>query len=162
MATQNPPYQIATFPLPESQLDRFLMRLALGYPGASAERALLQGRDRRDMIADLEPCLQPAELGGLQQRVSEIYVSDALLDYLQQILLYTRMSNEYQNGLSPRAGLALLHSAQAWAFLSGRDKVLPEDIQATLPNVIGHRLRGLHEHSADSLAQSLISSIPVP
>lgn len=162
IATQNPAYQIGTFPLPESQLDRFLMRLALGYPGASAERALLQGRDRRDMIADLEPCLQPAELGGLQQRVSEIYVSDALLDYLQQILLYTRMSNEYQNGLSPRAGLALLHSAQAWAFLSGRDKVLPEDIQATLPNVIGHRLRGLHEHSADSLAQSLISSIPVP
>ncbi len=164
IATQNPAYQIGTFPLPESQLDRFLMRIALGYPGHQAERALLQGRDRRDMIADLEPCMDLVELTTLQQRVTQVYVSDALLDYLQKLLQFTRLSNEYQNGLSPRAGLALLHSAKAWAFLEGRDKVLPEDIQAILPNVIGHRLKSksISDHDAASVAQQLINAVPIP
>lgn len=164
IATQNPAYQIGTFPLPESQLDRFLMRIALGFPGHDAERALLQGRDRRDMVADLAPCMDTQELAALQERATRVYVADALLDYLQKLLQFTRLSNTYQSGLSPRAGLALLHSAKAWAFLEGRDKVLPEDIQAVLPHVTGHRLKSKNagDQDAASLAQELIHAVPIP
>ena len=164
IATQNPAYQIGTFPLPESQLDRFLMRIALGFPGHDAERALLQGRDRRDMVADLAPCMDTLELATLQERATKVYVADALLDYLQKLLQFTRLSNAYQNGLSPRAGLALLHSAKAWAFLEGRDKVMPEDIQAVLPHVTGHRLKSKSagDQDAVSLAQELIHAVPIP
>lgn len=164
IATQNPAYQIGTFPLPESQLDRFLMRIALGFPEHDAERALLQGRDRRDMVADLAPCMDTKELAVLQERATRVYVAEALLDYLQKLLQFTRLSNAYQNGLSPRAGLALLHSAKAWAFIEGRDKVLPEDIQAVLPHVTGHRLKSKSagDQDAASLAQELIHAVPIP
>ncbi len=164
IATQNPAYQIGTFPLPESQLDRFLMRIALGFPGHDAERALLQGRDRRDMVADLAPCMDTKELAALQERATRVYVAEALLDYLQKLLQFTRLSNAYQSGLSPRAGLALLHSAKAWAFIEGRDKVLPEDIQAVLPHVTGHRLKSKSagDQDAVSLAQELIHAVPIP
>ncbi len=141
IATQNPLHQIGTFPLPESQLDRFLMRITLGYPDARAERALLQGRDRRAMLEELEPVLDAGQLEAIQQAVRRIYVSSALLDYVQGLLAFSRRSPEFAYGLSPRAGLGLLHSAQAWALLHGHAQVLPEDLQAVVPTVVGHRLR---------------------
>jgi MoxR-like ATPase len=127
IATQNPLYQIGTFPLPESQLDRFLMRIELGYPDDQSERILLQGEDRRKLLQEIAPVLATDRLLELQSQVDRVHASDALLDYLQALLGFSRRAPHYQNGLSPRAGLALLHSARAWAFLDGRDLVLPED-----------------------------------
>ncbi|MFP5505793.1 MAG: AAA family ATPase [Gammaproteobacteria bacterium] len=141
IATQNPSEQIGTFPLPESQLDRFLMRIELGYPDAAAERELLAGRDRRDLLADLQPVLSPAQLLALQHEIETVHASPALLDYVQALLALSRQSDRFAAGLSPRAGLALLRAARAWARLEGRDHVLPEDVQAVLPAVVGHRLR---------------------
>jgi MoxR-like ATPase len=115
IATQNPSNQIGTFPLPESQLDRFLMRIELGYPDAAAERALLQGADRRDLLPRLSACLQPAELAAVQAAVRAVHVSGALLDYLQALVDYSRTCPDYASGLSPRAALALLAAARAWA-----------------------------------------------
>ncbi len=165
IATQNPSHQVGTFPLPESQLDRFLMRIEIGYPGHDAERALLQGVERRDIIATLSPCLAPDELPRVQAEVRTIHASPALLDYIQAIVEHTRRSPEYTTGLSPRAALALLNSARAWALLEGRDKVVPEDVQAVLPGIAGHRLRpvhdGVHRSSLDT-AEGLISAVPIP
>ena len=120
IATQNPSHQIGTFPLPESQLDRFLMRIELGYPDAGAERALLQGVDRRDLLPQLTPCMQPEDLVSLQRTAREVHASSALLDYLQALVDFSRKSPDYVNGLSPRAALALLNAARAWAMMDGR------------------------------------------
>ena len=160
IATQNPAFQVGTFPLPESQLDRFLMCIELGYPGREAERELLKGRDRRDMIADMQPALSTEELVALQRQVAEIHVSDALLDYLQALLDYTRAAPEFDTGLSPRAALALLRSAQAWALLEGREAVMPEDVQAVLPGVVRHRLRTT-EGDLDA-GERLLAAVPIP
>ncbi|MBB5017834.1 MoxR-like ATPase [Chitinivorax tropicus] len=163
IATQNPQQQIGTFPLPESQLDRFLMRIALGYPNAAAERALLAGEDRRMMIADLAARLSVAELQTLQQAVRRIRVSDALLDYLQALLLHTRQSPRYANGLSPRAGLGLLNAARAWALLDGRQAVLPEDVQAVMPGVAGHRLLSANgQMASDEEINALLREVAIP
>ena len=163
IATQNPSEQVGTFPLPESQLDRFMMRIELGYPDRDAERALLSGTDRRDMLATLDPCMSPAELMELQSGVQKIHVAPALLDYVQAIVEYTRRSPEYVTGLSPRAALALVHSARAWAMLEGRDKVIPEDVQAIMPGVAAHRLRPAHDgmRRVDVGAQ-LLAAVPIP
>jgi MoxR-like ATPase len=163
IATQNPSEQVGTFPLPESQLDRFMMRIELGYPDRDAERALLTGTDRRDLLATLEPCMTPAELMELQAGVQRVHVAPALLDYVQAIVEHTRRSPDYVAGLSPRAALALVHSARAWALLEGRDKVIPEDVQAILPGVAVHRLRPAHEavRRVDVGAQ-LLAAVPVP
>jgi MoxR-like ATPase len=141
VATQNPSHQLGTFPLPESQLDRFLMRLNLGYPDPRAERALLSGHNRWELIDALPVQLQPAQLQLLQQNVARIHVADALLDYCQALIQFSRQWPDYPCGLSPRGGIALLTAAKAWAFMSHRDAVLPEDIQAVLPAVAGHRLQ---------------------
>lgn len=141
IATQNPSHQIGTFPLPESQLDRFLMRIELGYPDPTAERELLKGQARHRLIETLPIQLPPGQLAPIQQAVTEVHVAEALLDYLQAIIAFTRESSEYPCGLSPRAGLALLNAAKSWAYMDRRDAVLPEDIQAVLPAVAGHRLR---------------------
>ncbi|NLF55361.1 MAG: AAA domain-containing protein [Thauera phenolivorans] len=140
IATQNPAHQIGTFPLPESQLDRFLMRIQLGYPAAEAERALLRGEDRRSMLARQPPVIGPAQLLELQRAAREVSVGDALVDYVHALLTATRRDGEFSAGLSPRAGLALLAAARAWALIGGRDHVLPEDVQAVFPHVAGHRL----------------------
>jgi len=145
IATQNPSFQIGTFPLPESQLDRFLMRIQLGYPSAEAERALLAGEDRRAMLSGITPVITPDELRGLQQQVSAVNASEALLEYLQALLAFSRSAPYFRNGLSPRAGLALLQAARAWALMAGRDHLLPEDIQQMLPYVAGHRLQSSGE-----------------
>lgn len=140
IATQNPLHQVGTFPLPESQLDRFLMCISLGYPDRAAERALLAGESRRDMLKTLQPVARPADLVSAQLAVKTVFASGALLDYVQALLAHTRGSGRYAEGLSPRAGLALLAAARAWAWLDGRDHLIPEDIQNVLPAVAGHRL----------------------
>lgn len=165
IATQNPSHQVGTFPLPESQLDRFLMRIHLGYPDAGAERELLEGRERREMISDLPPAISPEDLADLQKQVRGIVTAPALLDYLQAVLAYTRSSPDYASGLSPRAGLYLLNAARAWAFMDGRHKVIPEDMQAVLPGVVGHRLTPVNGYSALStmdLSQHLIEEVAIP
>ena len=166
IATQNPSHQIGTFPLPESQLDRFLMRLELGYPDAQAERALLNGTDRRALLASLKPHISPEELLQLQREVQQVHVSPALLDYLQVLLNYTRQDSAFAHGLSPRAGLALLHGARAWAYMDGRNSVIPEDLQAVLPAVVAHRLSaGNGESGAASgmrLAEQLLQQVAIP
>jgi len=166
IATQNPSHQVGTFPLPESQLDRFLMRIRLGYPDQSAERALLKGEDRRDMVARIKPLMTVAELEAVQREVVTVHVSDALIDYVQALINHTRDSAHFEMGLSPRAGLALLRAAQAWALLSGRKLVLPEDVQTVAPAVVGHRLRAVSTGNANAKsvdpASALIKSVPIP
>ena len=165
IATQNPLHQAGTFPLPESQLDRFLMRIQMGYPDAQAERGLLSGVDRRELIAHLNPQMESAELLALQQRVRQVFASPALLDYLQAILRHTREAARYTHGLSPRAGLALLSAARAWALLDEREAVIPEDVQAVLPGVVSHRLQVAGEYQkqhSDTLARELIEAVAIP
>ncbi|MBV2234813.1 MAG: AAA family ATPase [Sterolibacterium sp.] len=166
IATQNPLQQIGTFPLPESQLDRFLMRIELGYPDHAAERELLRGSDRREMIDALPPCLSPHELSELQRQVSQVHAADALIDYVQALATHTRTSPDWQAGLSPRAALALLQAARAWAMLEARPHVLPEDVQAVLPAVAPHRLRPVDDAvqrlDAEAIAQRLIAAVPLP
>ena len=140
IATQNPSFQIGTFPLPESQLDRFLMRLRIGYPAEAAEKALLAGEDRREMLARMAPALAKAEIQALQRAVSQIHASSPIIDYCYDIIAFTRRSPHFLQGLSPRAGLALLRAARAWSLLAGRDVVYPEDVQAVLGPCISHRL----------------------
>jgi MoxR-like ATPase len=160
IATQNPSHQIGTFPLPESQLDRFLMRIELGYPDKLAERELLVGRHRYRLIEELSVQLEPEQLANIQQQVTEVHASSALLDYLQDLIAYTRESTDYHCGLSPRAGLALLTAAKAWAYMDGRNAVLPDDIQAVLPSVAGHRLRSGSTDS-DSIVAPLLNNVAV-
>ena len=163
IATQNPSEQVGTFPLPESQLDRFMMRIELGYPDRDAERALLSGTDRRDLLAILGPCMTPAELVELQGDAQRVHVAPALLDYVQALVDHTRRAPEFSAGLSPRAALALLHSARAWALIEGRDKVIPEDVQAVLPGVAGHRLRPAHDTARRvDLGAVLLAAVPIP
>jgi MoxR-like ATPase len=164
IATQNPSHQIGTFPLPESQLDRFLMRIKLGYPDQAAERALLKGEDRRELIAQITPAMRLDELLVLQKEVTQVFVSDALIDYVQALINHTRDSTRFEMGLSPRAGLALLRAAQSWALMAGRKQVLPEDVQAIAPSVVGHRLRPIVTGETRILdaAQELLRNVPIP
>lgn len=164
IATQNPGTQVGTFPLPESQLDRFLMRIAMGYPDRDAEAELLRGRDRRDMIADVEPVVMPAALVNMQAAVREVRAAEALIRYIQALLERSRVSDRFRLGLSPRAGLALLRAAQAWAFLDDRGAVLPEDVQAVFPAVAGHRLAGSEpaRPGDGEAAGALLREVPVP
>lgn len=162
IATQNPTEQIGTFPLPESQLDRFLLRISMGYPTREAELGLLAGEDRRRMIEKVEPIIGPGELVQLQQAVEDVHAAGPVLEYLHSILEYTRNSEKYQTGLSTRAGLGLLRAAQAWALINGRDKLLPGDIQQVLPALVGHRLVPLAgTMSPERIGDELITAIPV-
>jgi MoxR-like ATPase len=166
IATQNPTHQVGTFPLPESQLDRFLMCISLGYPDAAAERALLMGEDRRQMLKHLAPAMTPAELFAAQQSLRQIHASPALIDYVQALAQASRQNGFFAEGLSPRAALALLQAARAWAALEGRDHVMPEDVQAVLVPVCAHRLRPLKSSHGTALASrdlvlQLQKSVPV-
>ncbi|MCU7920075.1 MAG: AAA family ATPase [Candidatus Thiodiazotropha sp. (ex Epidulcina cf. delphinae)] len=165
IATQNPSHQVGTFPLPESQLDRFLMRIHIGYPERTAERELLVGENRRQMLLRTPVALAGQRLADYQQQVDRVHVAEALIDYCQDILAFTRNSPDYRHGLSPRAGLAILQGARAWAFLEGRDLVLPEDLQAVLPATVGHRLQTAADNDSErgkGLVADLLRSIPVP
>lgn len=164
IATQNPAHQIGTFPLPESQLDRFLIRMDLGYPPPEAERALLAGENRRALLEHIRPGMSPETLAQAQAEASRVHVSEALLDYVQALLAFSRETPYFTTGLSPRAGLALIAGARAWALLDGRRHVLPEDIQELLPYVAGHRL---HWASAQEGPQptdltACFQEVPVP
>jgi len=165
IATQNPSHQVGTFPLPESQLDRFLMRIQLGYPDADAERALLQGVARRDLLESLGACMTAVELGELRGEVKRVHTAPALIDYLQALIGHTRHSADFASGLSPRAGLAVLQSARAWSLMDGRREVLPEDVQAVLPGVVGHRLHYATQYgriNGVDVASRLIEAVPIP
>ena len=166
IATQNPSNQIGTFPLPESQLDRFLMCLSLGYPDAAAERALLLGEDRRSLLQSLPAAMQPAQLRDAQQALKQVHASAALIDYLQALVLASRQNGMFAEGLSPRAAIALLQAARAWAVMEGRNHVIPEDVQAVLVPVAAHRLRPLKSAGGSALAsrelvRQMLQAVPV-
>ena len=165
VATQNPHEQLGTFALPESQLDRFLMRVTLGYPDVAHERELLRSGERRDLLPQIVPALNPEAVVRLQAEVRKVHISDPLLDYAQGLIARTRDRADLKLGLSPRGGQGLIRAAQAWAYIANRRAVLPEDVQAVVPSVVAHRLeRRDSSGSADSLviAQELIQSVPVP
>jgi len=142
IATQNPLTQAGTFPLPESQLDRFLMRIELGYPDPKSEREMLSGVDPRTLLATINEIISPQQLEQIQQQILTVKASDSLIDYVQRLVQFTRTDGAFQSGLSPRGALALLQSARAWAWIHDRNYVIPEDVQAVMPSVAGHRLRG--------------------
>jgi MoxR-like ATPase len=163
LATQNPQRQIGTFPLPESQLDRFLMRIELGVPDRAAERSMLLGADRREMLREMPAAMDGEYLQKLQGEVRRIHTAPALLDYVQDLLEASRQL--LRPGLSPRAGLALLRCAQAWALMQGREMALPEDVQAIGVPVMGHRLGQDMESTGENgraLAMALLREIAVP
>ncbi len=164
VATQNPHEQLGTFALPESQLDRFLMRVRLGYPDAAHERALLRGGERRELLAAIAPALSPALVVRLQRQVRNVHIADALLDYTQTLIARTRERGDLKLGLSPRAGQGLVRAAQAWAFIDGRGALLPEDVQAVLPAVVAHRLerRDAADGAHEELAYEMIRAVAVP
>lgn len=162
IATQNPHHLVGTFPLPESQLDRFLMRIEMGFPDRAAERELLTGGDRREIYRHAKPAMNATQLLALQTEVSRVTVSDALLEYVQDLLAATRSEKNFTSGLSPRAGLGLIQAARAWALIEGRGLVLPEDLQAVATSVMSHRLHTADGESGNTIVRRLIESVPIP
>ncbi len=165
VATQNPSDQIGTFPLPESQLDRFLMRLALGYPNAENERELIIGEDRRSMLEKVEPAVTPETLTTLQKAAATVHMSDPLVDYIQELVRQTRESPDIDIGLSPRGALALAAAAKAHAFVEHHSGVFPDDIQAVFAAVAGHRLKPAGNtsfRSAAELCQHVLDTVAIP
>ena len=160
IATQNPQDQVGTFPLPEAQLDRFLMRVHLGYPAPAAERELLSGLDRRDLVNSLSPVATVEGLHQLQQLVLDVHVAPALLDYVQALVAHTRQSSGLAVGLSPRAAIGLLRAARAWALIAGRTAVIPEHVQAVFPAVVGHRIR--QRDNTPTAVTRLLEAVPIP
>ncbi len=163
IATQNPATQSGTYPLPESQLDRFLMRLSLGYPDPAAERKILIGEDSRRRMPQLRQVISVQELVAIQKSVDDVHTSDSLLDYVQRLVEQSRVSPDYVFGLSPRGALALVRSARTWALMQGRGHVVPEDIQMVLPSVVEHRLSTSANQRSDGrgMATKLLEEVPV-
>ncbi|MFT7223965.1 MAG: MoxR-like ATPase, partial [Cellvibrionaceae bacterium] len=162
VATQNSQHQTGTFPLPESQLDRFTMRLSLGYPDPESERALLSGFDTKNLLLTLPTAVKSQQLKLLQLNVSEIAVSEQLLSYLQRLLAFTRESGAFDCGLSPRAGMAWLHCAKAWALIHRRKHVLPDDLRQLMLPIVGHRLLPqAQESTARSAVEKILAAVPV-
>jgi MoxR-like ATPase len=162
IATQNPHDQLGTYALPESQLDRFLMRISVGYPDRASERLLLAGNDRRDMVNAMDKLMSPQELQQLQQQVLAVHAADPLLDYVQDLIAATRSGQWFLQGLSPRAGIAVIRAAKAQAFLSGRDYVAPDDVQAILPQTIAHRLQPVGDAGRGAVEQVRAMLLAVP
>lgn len=164
IATQNPVTLSGTFPLPESQLDRFLMRLHLGYPHQQAERELLARDGEQDSLELISQCLSADDIRQFRKLSVKVHSSDSLLDYVQRLIAYTRNKEDFHYGLSPRGSLALMRAAKTWALMGGRDHVIPEDVQTVLPAVVEHRLRAVTDedgHTGASLAQRLLSNVDV-
>ena len=161
-ATQNPGTQTGTFPLPESQLDRFLMRLSVGYPDPSSEKALLKGLNTRLNLNKLTPSISTAQLSQLRQQAAAIHVAEPLINYVHALLNHSRTSPAFSQGLSPRAGIALIQAAKAWAFIDNRDSTYPEDIQSVLAAVANHRLVCQHQSSSQSAADILMNDVSIP
>lgn len=168
ISTQNPKDQLGTFQLPESQLDRFLMRISIGYPDAASERELLAGENRREILQRITPILDQQQLLDLQKRVSRQQVTEPLIDYIQKLLAHSRISNEFAGCLSPRAGLGLLQAAKAWALFERRNHVIPEDVQAVLEAVTAHRLGASSSNAQQSarqgaeLTRMMVEAVPIP
>ncbi len=162
IATQNPVDHLSTNPLPEAQLDRFLMRISLGYPDAVAELEVLRGEDRRELLDQMQPLLDPVALSALQRQVRGVHASDALLHYIRALAEHTRHAAGLAFGLSPRGALALLAAGRAWALLDGRDHVLPSDIQTVFPHVAMHRLGHGDARTALANAQTILEAVPLP
>ena len=164
IATQNPLDQLGTYALPESQMDRFLMRISLGYPDRLAERELLAGHDRRDIVERLPALLSLSELQQLQQLVLAVHAAAPLLDYVQDLIAATRSGQWFLQGLSPRAGIAVVRAAKAQALLSGRDYVAPDDVQAILPQTIAHRLIPVGDSGRGAVEQvrAMLATVPLP
>ena len=164
IATQNPVYQSGTFALPESQLDRFLMKISIGYPSAEAEKRMLLGLVGRHQLEQIQQCMTLTEFKALQEQARTIHCADAVIDYVQRLVGYTRLAPEFAVGLSPRASLALLSCAKTWAMMRGRNHVLPEDVQTVLPSVVEHRVHEANDHlgqSGAALSQKLLQSVAV-
>jgi MoxR-like ATPase len=164
IATQNPSDQLGTYPLPESQLDRFLLRITLGYPDRASERLLLSGGDRRHAAVKMAPVMQPHELAAAQAAVLQVRASDPLLDYLQALIAATRSGAWFTEGLSPRAGIAVLRAAKARALMAERDYVAPDDVQAILPQAIAHRLTPVAGSGRGPVEQvrAMVEATPIP
>jgi MoxR-like ATPase len=165
VATQNPHDEVGTFALPESQLDRFLMRVTLGYPDAAHERELLKSGARRELLPGMIPAVSSAALLRIQEAVRAVHIADAILDYTLALIARTRARADLKLGLSPRAGQGLIRAAQAWAYLENRAAVMPEDVQAVLPAVIAHRLErreAVDVRTARTLTDEILKSVPVP
>ena len=164
IATQNPLEQYGTFPLPESQLDRFLMRIELGYPDRMAENKLLKKGQVKDLLSEMPECILSESVVEIQDQINEVHLSDPLLNYIQDILDFTRTSDHFHVGLSPRAGMAIIQASRSWAFINNRDYALPEDVQLIMPWVVGHRLRS--KESLEELPRhqliSLLHQVPIP
>ena len=164
IATQNPLDLVGTFPLPDSQLDRFLLSISLGFPEPEVERELLTARDRASVLTDTEPSLHPDDVLDLNLDSQKVYVSGALLDYVQALLSETRNSRWFETGLSPRAGIALLQCCRAFAFLEGRDFVIPDDVKSIFPALARHRMtvpQGL-ENSVEEQISGLLNQVAIP
>lgn len=164
IATQNPVSFAGTYPLPESQLDRFLMRLQIGYPDPMAERELLNNRDQRRNLAEMKQTLSPEDVTHISARIAEVHATDTLLDYVQRIVAYTRQDNLFSFGLSPRGAMALIKSARTWALMHDRMHVIPEDVQMVLPSVVDHRLRSVTDasgRSGESYSQRLLNEVDI-
>jgi MoxR-like ATPase len=164
IATQNPVTMSGTYPLPESQLDRFLMRLKLGYPDQKAERELLEMSTERDKIQEVSQCMSLADIEQFRKQSAEVIASESLLDYVQRLIAFTRGKEEYHFGLSPRGSLAMMRAAKTWALMSGRNHVIPEDLQTILPAVVAHRLRAISDDEGSSglaLVQRMLNEVDV-
>jgi len=164
IATQNPISFAGTYPLPESQLDRFLMRLQIGYPDPKAERELLNNRDQREKLGNIKQTLSPEDIMHISERIPEVHATDTLLDYVQRIVAYTRQDNLFSFGLSPRGAMALIRSARTWALMHDRTHVIPEDVQMVLPAVVNHRLRSVTDasgRSGESYSQRLLNDVDI-
>lgn len=165
VATQNPSDQIGTFQLPESQLDRFLMRLELGYPNEESERALLTGVDRRELLNDISPALQPEVLLALQKSAAGMHMSEPLIDYIQALVRFTRESPDIETGLSPRGALALVAAARSHAFMEHHSGVFPDDVQAVFGSVAGHRLKPASSsayRTPTELSRHVLDNVAIP
>ncbi|NMP01499.1 MoxR family ATPase [Pseudoalteromonas arctica] len=160
IATQNPLYQSGTYPLPESQLDRFLMRISLGFPPKEAEKRLILNMQKRD-YSQLPKRINQQELAAIQTQISQITLSSPIIDYIIELVNYTRTSNAFAASLSPRASMALAKAARSWAFIDGRDFVMPEDVQAVFASVCQHRL-GLHNESGEAQVNDILKNVLVP
>jgi MoxR-like ATPase len=164
IATQNPLEYAGTFPLPESQLDRFLMRIEIGYPDRAAEKQILKGQGAQTVLDNTAACMDKNDVCRMQKKIRQVHTSDTFIDYVREILHFSRISPHFHIGLSPRAGLGLARASCAWAWLHGRDYALPEDLQQVLPWVVGHRLRSASDRAEIAHEQliNIFKTIPVP
>ena len=161
IATQNPSEQAGTYPLPESQLDRFMMRISLGYPSKTSEKQLLMGTSRQTLLKTINATLNADTLKKIQSLVDKVKCAESLIDYIYRLVEFTRVQPGLNHGLSPRAALTLLRAAKSWALIDGRDHIIPDDIQAVFPSVAEHRISGGQHHTDNPVSQNILKSVDI-